>query len=151
MKDEIIIHHAEELSSRLEVRIKNETIWLTQAQIVSLFRSRKANISEHIRNILQSDELEETSTVRKIRTVQKEGNRSVSRNITYYNLDMIISIGHRVNSIVGTRFRIWANNVLKDYLIKGDTINQRIDKIENDIQSEPDNPPTRQPANSPTR
>lgn len=133
MKDEIIIYQADELSTRLEVRIEEETIWLTQVQIVSLFDSSKANISEHIKHIFHSGELEELSTVRKIRTVQIEGNRSVSRKITHYNLDMIISIGYRVNSIRGTKFRIWANKVLKDYLLKGYAINQRMDKIENDV------------------
>lgn len=105
MKDEIIIYQANELSARLEVRVDEETIWLTQAQIVRLFDSSKANISEHIKHIFQSDELEKQLTVRKIRTVQSEGNRTVSREIIHYNLDMIISIGYRVNSILGTQFR----------------------------------------------
>lgn len=135
MKDEIIIYQSENLSARLEVRIKHDTIWLSQAQIVSLFNSSKANISEHIKHILQSGELEEASTIRKIRTVQKEGYRSVAREITHYNLDMIISIGYRVNSLIGTKFRIWANSILKEYLIKGYAINQRMDKVECDIHS----------------
>lgn len=133
MKDEIIIYQADELSTRLEVRIEEETIWLTQTQIVSLFDSSKANISEHIKNIFESGELEKKSTVRKIRTVQIEGGRSISRQLTHYNLDMIISIGYRVNSIRGTQFRIWANKVLKDYLLKGYVVNQRLDRIENDV------------------
>jgi len=133
MKDEIIIYQANEFSIRLEVRIKEETIWLTQLQIVSLFNSSKANISEHIKHIFQSGELEKLSTVRKFRTVQIEGNRSVSREITHYNLDMIISIGYRVNSIRGTKFRIWATRVLKDFLLKGYAVNQRMDRIENDV------------------
>ncbi|MFQ6613633.1 MAG: RhuM family protein [Fidelibacterota bacterium] len=134
MKNEIIIYQADDLSTRLEVRIEEETIWLTQAQIVDLFDSSKANISEHIKHIFQSGELEKKSTVRKIRTVQIEGNRTVSREITHYNLDMIISIGYRVNSIRGTQFRIWANKVLKDYLLKGYAVNQRMDRIENNVQ-----------------
>lgn len=133
MKDEIIIYQANELSTRIEVRIDEETIWLSQAQIVDLFDSSKANISEHIKHIFQTGELEKQLTVRKIRTIQVEGNRSVSREITHYNLDMIISIGYRVNSIRGTQFRIWANKVLKDYLLKGYAVNQRIDRIENDV------------------
>ncbi|HED37784.1 MAG TPA: hypothetical protein ENI76_06015 [Ignavibacteria bacterium] len=133
MKNEIIIYQADDLSTRLEVRIEEETIWLTQAQIVDLFDSSKANISEHIKHIFQSGELEKQLTVRKIRTVQIEGNRTVSREITHYNLDMIISIGYRVNSIRGTQFRIWANKVLKDYLLKGYAVNQRMDRIENDV------------------
>jgi hypothetical protein len=133
MKDEIIIYQANELSTRIEVRIDEETIWLSQAQIVTLFDSSKANISEHIKHIFQTGELEKQLTVRKIRTVQVEGNKSVSREITHYNLDMIISIGYRVNSIRGTQFRIWANKVLKDYLLRGYAVNQRIDRIENDV------------------
>jgi len=134
MKNEIIIYQLDESSTRLEVRIEDDTIWLTQIQIVSLFDSSKANISEHIKHILQSGELEEKVTVRKIRTVQKEGSRSVSRELVHYNLDMIISIGYRVNSIRGTSFRIWANKVLKDYLLKGYAVNQRMDRIEHDVQ-----------------
>ncbi|NQV37029.1 MAG: virulence RhuM family protein [Candidatus Marinimicrobia bacterium] len=133
MKNEIIIYQADELSIRLEVRIEEETIWLTQAQIVHLFNSSKANISEHIKNIFSSGELDKTSTVRKIRTVQPEGTRTISRDITHYNLDLIISIGYRVNTIRGTQFRIWANKVLKEYLLKGYVVNQRIDRIENDV------------------
>lgn len=133
MKDEIIIYQADELSIHIEVRIEEETIWLTQLQIVSLFNSSKANISEHIKHIFLSGELEKLSTVRKFRTVQIEGNRSVSREITHYNLDMIISIGYRVNSIRGTKFRIWATRVLKDFLLKGYVVNQRMDRIENDV------------------
>lgn len=133
MKDEIIIYQADELSIHIEVRIEEETIWLTQLQIVSLFNSSKANISEHIKHIFLSGELEKLSTVRKFRTVQIEGNRSVSREITHYNLDMIISIGYRVNSIRGTKFRIWATRVLKDFLLKGYVVNQRMDRIENNV------------------
>ncbi len=135
MKNELIIYQPDELSTRVEVRIEDETIWLTQAQIVSLFESSKANISEHIKHIFQSGELVQKSTVRKIRIVQIEGNRTVSRETTHYNLDMIISIGYRVNSIRGTQFRIWANKVLKEYLLKGYSVNRRIDRIENDVHS----------------
>lgn len=134
MKDEIIIYQSDELSTRLEVRIEDETIWLTQAQIVKLFDSSKANVSEHIKNIFSSGELDEKTTVRKIRTVQTEGPRTVSRDISHYNLDMIISIGYRVNSIRGTQFRIWANNVLKDYLLRGYAVSQRMDRIESDVK-----------------
>jgi hypothetical protein len=103
---EIVIYRASENTDfQLEVRVEDETIWLTQAQIVGLFSSSKANVSEHIKHIYQSCELDPNSTVRKIRTVQIEGNRKVSRNLDHYNLDMIISIGYRVNSIRGTQFR----------------------------------------------
>ncbi len=133
MKNEIIIYQADDLSIRLEVLIEEETIWLTQGQIVDLFNSSKANISEHIKHIFRARELEKQLTVRKIRTVQIEGNRTVSRGIAHYNLDMIISIGYRVNSIRGTQFRIWASKVLKNYLLKGYAVNQRMDRIENDV------------------
>lgn len=133
MKSQIIIYQTDEQSTRLEVRLDEETIWLTQAQIVILFDSSKANISEHIKHIFQSGELDEQATVRDFRTVQIEGKRKVSRDITHYNLDVIISVGYRVNSIRGTQFRIWANKVLKDYLLKGYAINQRFERIENDV------------------
>lgn len=134
IKNEIVIYQSDELSEKLEVRIEDDTIWLTQAQIVNLFGSSKANISEHIKHIFQTGELDKNSTVRKIRTVQKEGNRTVSREITHYNLDMIISIGYRVNSIRGTQFRIWANKVLKDYLLKGYALNNRMNRIEDNVE-----------------
>ena len=133
MKDEIIIYQEDELSTKLEVRIEDETVWLTQAQIVNFFDSSKANISEHIKHIFQTKELKEEATVRKFRTVQIEGGRSVNRLIAHFNLDLIISIGYRVNSIRGTQFRIWANKVLKDYLLKGYAINQRFERIEKDV------------------
>ena len=135
MKDEIIIYQADEAAIRLAVRIESETLWLTQNQIVELFDSSKANINEHIKNIFHTGELEERATVRKFRTVQNEGGRRVSRTLLYYNLDMIISIGYRVNSIRGTQFRIWANKVLKDYLLKGYVVNQRFDRIEHDVHN----------------
>ena len=134
MKNEIIIYQSEELNQQIEVRIDDETIWLTQAQIVKLFDSSKANISEHIKHIFQTNELIPEATVRKFRTVQKEGNRTVTRKLIHYNLDMIISIGYRVNSIRGTQFRIWANKILKDYLLKGYALNQRMNRIEDNFQ-----------------
>jgi hypothetical protein len=133
-KAEIVIYkESDSTEFQIEVRVEDETIWLTQIQIVSLFASSKANVSEHIKHIFLSNELEPDATVRKLRTVQIEGNRKVQRNIDHYNLDMIISIGYRVNSIRGTQFRIWANKVLKEYLLKGHATNHRLDKIENDV------------------
>ncbi|HNS47410.1 MAG TPA: RhuM family protein [Bacteroidales bacterium] len=129
-KAEIIIYQAFDNQINLEVRYEDETIWLTQAQIVDLFSSSKANVSEHIKHIFKSGELDPEATVRKIRTVQIEGGRKVFRYLDHYNLDVIISIGYRVNSIRGTQFRIWASQVLKDYLLKGYAVNQRIDRIE---------------------
>lgn len=135
MKDEIIIYQADKASTIIEVRIDDETLWLTQNQIVELFDSSKANISEHIKNIFHTKELDEKTTVRKFRTVQNEGGRSVARTLLYYNLDMIISIGYRVNSIRGTQFRIWANKILKEYLLKGHAVNLRLEKLEGDMHA----------------
>ncbi|WP_455625793.1 RhuM family protein [Parabacteroides sp.] len=131
---EIILYQPDE-AIKLEVRLENETVWLTQTQIVELFQSSKANISEHIKNIYEQKELEEISTVRDFRTVRLEGKRQVVRNLTYYNLDAIISIGFRVNSKRGILFRQWANKVLKDYLLKGYSINQRLNDIEQRMDS----------------
>lgn len=113
--------------------MEDETVWLTQAQIVELFQSSKANISEHIKNIYEQEELEESSTVRDFRTVRQEGKRHVVRNLTYYNLDAIISIGFRVNSKRGIQFRQWANKVLKEYLLKGYSINRRLSELEKTV------------------
>lgn len=124
-QNQIIIYQSEDGITQLDVNLKDDTIWLTQTQIVTVFKSSKANISEHIKHIFSSGELTETATVRKFRTVQKEGNRSVTRNRTHYNLDVIIAVGYRVNSKRGTQFRIWANSILKEYLIKGYVINQK--------------------------
>ena len=131
---EIILYQTPDNQTTLEVRFEDETIWLTQAQIVTLFCTSKANVSEHIKQIYQSKELKTEATVRNFRTVQIEGDRRVSRNIDHYNLDMIISIGYRVNSIRGTQFRIWANSVLRNYLLKGYTFRQQIEQIEKKLQ-----------------
>jgi len=133
MKDEIIIYQEDEQSTRLEVRIEEDTVWLTQAQMVELFNSTKQNISLHINNIFKENELSYNSTVKEYLTVQKEGSRLINRKLTVYNLDVIISIGYRVKSQRGTQFRIWANRVLKDYLFKGYAVNQRFERIEKDV------------------
>ena len=101
----------------------------------TLFNSTKQNISLHINNIYKEKELDQISTVKEYLTVQTEGNRKVQRKLAIYNLDVIISVGYRVKSLRGTQFRIWANQVLKDYLLKGYAVNQRITKIENDVHS----------------
>ena len=129
---EIILYQPDE-AVKLEVRLEDETVWLTQAQLVELFQSSKANISEHIKNIYEQGELEENSTVRDFRTVRQEGKRQVVRNISYYNLDAIISIGFRVNSKRGIQFRQWANKVLKEYLLKGYSINRRLSELEKTV------------------
>ena len=116
---EIIIYQADDGETKIDVRFEEETVWLTQAQLVELYQSSKANISEHIKHIFEEGELDESSTVRNFRTVQKEGNRQVAREQIFYNLDMIISLGYRVKSIVATRFRRWATEQLKEYLKKG--------------------------------
>ncbi|MGB8191728.1 MAG: RhuM family protein [Chitinophagaceae bacterium] len=121
----IIIYQAFDGRTAIDVVLDHDTVWLTQAQIIDLFDSSKANISEHIKKIFISNELEQKATVRKIRTVRQEGERQVTREIEHYNLDMIISIGYRVNSKRGTQFRIWANKVLKDYLAKGYALNEK--------------------------
>lgn len=123
--EKIVIYQAPDGEASIEVTLEDDTVWLSQAQIVNLFGSSKANISEHIKNILISNELEEEATVRKTRTVRQEGKRQVSRELEQYNLDMIISIGYRVNSKRGTQFRIWANKILKEYLTNGYTLNEK--------------------------
>ena len=132
-RGEIILYQPDS-EVKLEVRLEEETVWLTQAQIVELFQSSKANISEHIKNIYEQGELDESSTVRDFRTVRQEGRRYVERVLTYYNLDAIISIGFRVNSKRGIQFRQWANNVLKEYLLKGHAVNCRLEQIDTRLQ-----------------
>ncbi len=123
--NQIIIYQTPDGETSIDVILDQDTIWLTQSQIVDLFQSSKANISEHIKHIFNSEELNQEATVRKIRTVRKEGKRDISRELEHYNLDMIISIGYRVNSIRGTQFRIWANKILKEYLVKGYSLNEK--------------------------
>ena len=129
LQGELVIYQADDV--KIEVVLNEDMVWLSQSQIVQLFQSSKANISEHINNIYHQNELDKDSTVRNFRTVRVEGNREVFRNITYYNLDVIISVGFRVNTKIGIHFRQWANNILKNNLLKGYSINQRIDYIEN--------------------
>jgi len=132
-KGEIILYQSDDKSTQLEVRIDEDTVWLTQAQLVELFNSTKQNISLHISNIFKEGELIPDSTVKEYLTIQVEGSRRVKRKIFVYNLDVIISVGYRVKSKRGTEFRIWANQVLKEYLLKGFAINHRIERIEKKI------------------
>jgi hypothetical protein len=127
---EIIVYQTADQSSLFEVRVEDETVWLTQAQMVELFSSSKQNISLHINNIYQEGELPPDSTVKEYLTVQTEGKRQIKRKVAIYSLDVIISVGYRVKSPRGTQFRIWANQVLKEYLLKGYAIHQRIDRVE---------------------
>lgn len=125
---EIILYQTEDGTTKIEVRLENETVWLSQAQIGELFQKAKATISEHLKNIFEEGELQEGSTVRKFRTVQYEGKREVEREIDFYNLDVIISVGYRVKSHRGTQFRIWATQRLREYIVKGFTMNDELQK-----------------------
>ena len=128
-KGEIVMYQPDETIC-LEVRVENETVWLTQAQMAELFDATKQNISLHIINVYSEGELDELSTVKDYLTVRQEGQRMVKRHVLYYNLDVIISVGYRVKSLRGTRFRQWANNVLKQYMLHGYSINKRFEYIE---------------------
>lgn len=123
-KGEVIIYQTPDGNTQLDVQLEDETVWLSLNQISTLFERDKSVVSRHIRNIYREQELEEKATVAKNATVQNENGREVLRQIEYYNLDVIISVGYRVKSQRGTQFRIWANNILKEYLIKGYAINQ---------------------------
>lgn len=135
MKDEIVLYQPDE-SVQLEVRVQDESVWLSQQQMAELFATDRTSILKHIRNIYKTLELDESATCAKIAQVRQEGGRTIVRQIPFYNLDMIISVGYRVNSIRGTRFRQWANNVIKDYMLKGYAVNQRLLNIENQLASQ---------------
>lgn len=119
----IILYKTEDGKSRIEVTLCNDTVWLTADQMAELFQRNKSTISRHIKNVFEDGELNPDSTVAFFATVQNEGNRSVERNLAYYNLDMIISVGYRVKSHRGVQFRIWATQVLREYLVKGFAMN----------------------------
>lgn len=127
-ENKIVIYQTEDGQTQIDVRLENDTVWLTQAQMAELFETDRTSIVRHINNIYRVDELEREATCAKIAQVQTEGKRQVTRTIPYFNLDMIISVGYRVNSKRGIKFRQWANRVLKDYLVKGYSINERIRK-----------------------
>jgi hypothetical protein len=123
---EIIIYQTADGITKIDVRMENETVWLTQAQMAELFQTTPQNITLHIKSIYQEGELNQYATCKDYLQVQIEGSRKVSRNIKHYNLDVIISVGYRVKSPRGTQFRIWATNLLKEYLVKGFTINDEL-------------------------
>ena len=125
-KGQIILYQTQNGESKIEVTLANETVWLTIDQMAELFQRNKSTISRHIKNILEGGELQEVRTVAFFATVQNEGGRNIKRDIAYYNLDMIISVGYRVNSYRGVQFRIWATQVLKEYLIKGFALNDEL-------------------------
>lgn len=119
---EILIYQTDDGQTNIEVKIEDDTVWLTQQQMSELFQTSRTNVVEHIKHIYEEGELDEISTCRNFRQVRKEGNREVTRQIPYYNLDMIISLGYRIKSVIATRFRQWATKRLKEYMIKGFTI-----------------------------
>jgi hypothetical protein len=135
MINEIVLYQSNELPERIEVRIEDETVWLNRQQLAVLFGRDVKTIGKHIVNVFSEGELLKDSTVANFATVQNEGGRNVERLIEYYNLDVIISVGYRVKSKQGTQFRIWATSVLRDYLLKGYTINQRMNRIENNVEN----------------
>ena len=122
-ESEILIYTNSEGNVKVDVRLEEETVWLTQEQMSLLFGKGRSTVTEHIRNVFEEGELSEISTCRKFRQVRQEGNRTVEREIEHYNLDVIISVGYRVKSQQGTQFRIWATQRLKEYIIKGFTLN----------------------------
>lgn len=133
IKNEIVLF--ENQNVKLEVNMKDETVWLSQQQMALLFNSSRTNIIEHINNIYSEEELDKVSTCQNFRQVQKEGKRNIARNIPFYNLDMIISVGYRVKSKNGIVFRKWANKIIKDYLIKGYAVNnKRLEYLEKTIK-----------------
>ena len=132
MKNEIVFYQPGDLVEHIEVKIEDETVWLTQAKMATLFNQTKQNISLHINNCFKECELEQKSVVKEYLTTANDGK---NYKIKYYNLDVIISVGYRVKSKQGTQFRIWATNVLRDYLLKGYAFNQRMDRIENNFEN----------------
>lgn len=123
---EIQIFKSKDGKTEIQVKLENETVWLNQYQLESLFETNRTSINRHITNIYKLKELEEFSTCAKIAQVQQEGNRTIKRKVNYYNLDVIIAVGYRVNSFRGTEFRMWANRILKEYLIQGFSINEKL-------------------------
>ena len=128
MNNEIVLYQSDDLAERIEVRLDQETVWLSQDQLSSLFQRDQSVISRHIRNVYKEGELEEKSTMQKMHIPNSD------KPVAYYNLDVIISVGYRVKSKQGTQFRIWATNVLRDYLLKGYALNQRMNRIENNVE-----------------
>lgn len=128
-KNEIVLYQPNE-EIKLEVKMDEETVWLTQSQIANLFGCSSDNVSFHLKNIFSEKELDKNATTEFFSVVQKEGNRNVRRNILHYNLDAILSVGYRVSSLNATKFRQWANKVLKDHLLKGYSFNQRLESLE---------------------
>ena len=128
MKNEIVLYRPNELAEHIEVRVGEETVWLSQEQLVRLFQRDQSVISRHIRNVFKEGELEENSNMQKLHIANSD------KPVAYYNLDVIISVGYRVKSKQGTQFRIWATRVLKDYLLKGYALNNRMNRLEDNVE-----------------
>jgi len=135
MKNEIVLYHPNELAEHIEVRFDADTAWLTQAQIAGLFGTNRQAITKHIANIYETKELDKTSTSSILELVREEGERTVKRKVAHYNLDMIISVGYRVNSINATSFRRWATKILREYLLKGYAMNNRMNRLEDSMET----------------
>ena len=131
-RNEIVVYQPDE-TIRLDVRLENETVWLTQMQLCELFEVVKSNVSYHLKNIFDTEELDYAATVQKIRTVRQEGVRRVVRDMEYFNLDVIISLGYRINSKRGLQFRQWATKVLKEFMLRGYAFNQRLNQLEDKV------------------
>ena len=129
-ENKVIIYTANDGKTKIDVKLEEETLWLTQAQMCELYQTSKSNVSEHIKHIFEEGELDKEATVRKFRTVQTEGSRNVEREVEHYNLDMIIALGYRVRSLIATRFRQWATERLREYIVKGFTLDdERLKKL----------------------
>ena len=135
IKNQIEIYQANDGSTQINVQLEQDTVWLTQAQMAELFGKGRTTITEHIQNVFSENELVQEATCRTFRQVRTEGNRTIEREIDHYNLDVIISVGYRVKSKQGTQFRIWANSILKEYLVKGYAVNEkRLAQKEQEVQ-----------------
>ena len=131
MKNEIILYRPNEITEHIEVKFEEDTVWLSQQQMATLFSQTKQNISLHINNCFKENELDSNSVVKDSLTTAKDGK---TYSVKYYNLDVIISVGYRVKSKEGTQFRIWANRILKEYLLKGYAVNSRMNLLENKLE-----------------
>ena len=136
-KSEVVIYEARNGETVLAVKLENDTVWLTQKQMSELFGKGIPTINEHIKNLYKEGELEKDSTIRNFRTVQNEGGRSIERDIEFYDLDVIISVGYRVKSKQGTQFRIWARNILKNHIVNGFSVNNdRLKDLQNSFKEQ---------------
>ncbi len=135
MKDEIVLYRPDEIAEHIEVRLDEETVWLTQKQMALVFDTTPQNITLHLNNVYEQKEIDKVATCKYSLQVQMEGKRKIKRKQKFYNLDAILSVGYRVNSIRGTQFRQWATQRLKDYLLKGYAINNRMNRIEDNVHA----------------